>query len=69
MGYADSKEKTTTLDGIPVIREFTDVFLEEIPGLQPKRNIDFSIELVLGAAPVSRAPYRMSVPELMELKM
>eukprot|EP00253_Pinus_taeda_P002934 PITA_02934 len=65
----DSKDKTVTLDSIPVIREFTDVFPEEIPGLPPKRNIDFTIELVPGAAPVSREPYRMSVPELSELKM
>lgn len=64
VGYADSKDKTATLDGIPVIREFTDVFPEEIHGLSPKRNIDFTIELVPGAAPVSQAPYRMSVPEL-----
>eukprot|EP00253_Pinus_taeda_P003695 PITA_03695 len=65
----DSKDKTTTLDNMPIIREFTDVFLKEIPGLPPKRNIDFTIELVPGATLVSRAPYRMSVPELTELKM
>eukprot|EP00253_Pinus_taeda_P009984 PITA_09984 len=69
VGYADSKNKTTILNNIPVIQEFTDVFPEEIPRLPPKRNIDFTIELVPGAAPVSRAPYRMSVPELTELKM
>eukprot|EP00253_Pinus_taeda_P020616 PITA_20616 len=69
VGYADSKDKTAILNNIPVIQEFTDVFPEEIPGLPPKRNIDFTIELVPGAAPVSRAPYRMSVPELTELKM
>eukprot|EP00253_Pinus_taeda_P032583 PITA_32583 len=69
VGYADSKDKIAILNNIPVIQEFTDVFLEEIPGLPPKRNIDFTIELVLGAAPVSRAPYRMSVPELTELRM
>eukprot|EP00253_Pinus_taeda_P022952 PITA_22952 len=69
VGYADSKDKTAILNNILVIQEFTDVFPEEIPGLPPKRNIDFTIELVPGAAPVSRAPYRMSVPELTELKM
>eukprot|EP00253_Pinus_taeda_P023048 PITA_23048 len=63
VGYADSKEKIATLDNIPIIREFSDVFPEEIPGLPPKRNIDFTIELMPGAAPLSRAPYRMSVPE------
>eukprot|EP00253_Pinus_taeda_P030099 PITA_30099 len=69
VGYANSKDKSASLNNIPVIQEFTDVFPEEIPGLPPRRNIDFTIELVLGAAPVSRAPYRMSVPELTELKM
>eukprot|EP00253_Pinus_taeda_P008401 PITA_08401 len=63
------QEKIATLDAIPIIQEFADVFPEEIPGLPPKRNIDFTIELVPGAALVSRAPYRMSVPELTELKM
>eukprot|EP00253_Pinus_taeda_P015609 PITA_15609 len=65
----DSKDKTTILNNIPVIQEFIDVFPEEIPGLPPNKNIDFTIELVPGAAPVSQAPYRMRVPELTELKM
>eukprot|EP00253_Pinus_taeda_P004481 PITA_04481 len=69
VSYATSKDKSASLDNIPVIQEFTDVFPEEIPGLPPRKNIDFTIELVPGAAPVSRAPYRMSVPELTELKM
>lgn len=69
VGYANLKHKTTTLDNIPMIQEFADVFLEEIPRLPPKRDIDFTIELVPGVAPISRAPYRMSIPELTELKM
>eukprot|EP00253_Pinus_taeda_P028520 PITA_28520 len=69
VGYANSKDKTASSNNIPVIQEFTDVFPEEIPGLPPRRNIDFTIELVPGAAPVSRAPYRMSVLEFTELKM
>ena len=48
-------------------REFKDVFPDEIPGLPAKRDIDFTIELVLGAALVSKAPYRMSTPEMLEL--
>ena len=52
------------------MREFKEFFLDEIPHLPPaKREIEFSIDLVPGATPVSRAPYRMSPPELMELKM
>eukprot|EP00253_Pinus_taeda_P019573 PITA_19573 len=64
-----SEHKESALGNIPVVREFADVLPEEIPGLLPKRNLDFTIELVPGAAPVSRAPYRMSVPDLTELKM
>ena len=69
MGYADSKDKIATLDNILVVQEFAYVFPEEIPGLPPKRDINFTIELIPGAASVSRIPYRMSVRELTELKM
>lgn len=62
VGYANQKDKTTALDNIPVVQEFADVFPEEVPGLPPKRDIDFTIELIPGVAPVSQAPYRMSVP-------
>jgi hypothetical protein len=50
-----------------VLKEFEDVF-QEVPGLPPKRDIDFSINLMPIAAPVSKAPYRMSTPELKELQ-
>jgi hypothetical protein len=52
----------------PILREYKDVFLKEVLGLPSRRNIDFSIELASGAVPVSRTPYRMSTPELVELK-
>ena len=52
-----------------VLQEFRDVFPDEIPGLPPKRDIDFTIELVPGATPVSKTPYRMNTPEMLELKM
>ncbi|WVZ70995.1 hypothetical protein U9M48_019622 [Paspalum notatum var. saurae] len=54
---------------IHVVCEFPDVFLEELPGLPPDRNVEFSIELVPGTAPVSKRPYRMAPDELKELKM
>jgi hypothetical protein len=56
-------------DDHPTLREYKDVFMEEVSGLPPKRDIDFSIELAPGAVPVSRTPYRMSTPELVELKL
>ncbi|WVZ70999.1 LOW QUALITY PROTEIN: hypothetical protein U9M48_019626 [Paspalum notatum var. saurae] len=53
---------------IPVVCEFPDVFPKELPGLPPDRNVEFSIELVPGTAPVSKRPYRMAPDELKELK-
>jgi hypothetical protein len=53
----------------PILSKFQDVFPEEILGLPPRRDIDFTIDLVPGSTPVSKAPYRMSIPELTELKM
>ena len=52
-----------------MLQEFRDVFLDEILGLPPKRDIDFTIELVPRAAPVSKTPYRMSTPKMLEMKM
>ena len=52
-----------------MLQEFKDVFPNEILGLPPKRDIDFTIELVPGEEPVSKAPYRMSTPEMIELDM
>eukprot|EP00253_Pinus_taeda_P010862 PITA_10862 len=69
VGYANQKDKTAMFGSISVVQEFVDVFPEEVLGLPPKRDVDFTIELILGVVPVSRAPYRMSVPELTELKM
>jgi hypothetical protein len=53
----------------PILREYRDVFPEEVPGLPPRRDIDFSIELAPRAVSVSRTPYRMSTPKLVELKL
>ncbi|WVZ97619.1 hypothetical protein U9M48_043138 [Paspalum notatum var. saurae] len=53
---------------IPVVCKFPDVFLEELLGLPPDRNVEFKIDLVLGTAPVSRRPYRMALDELKEFK-
>ena len=51
-----------------MLNEFIDVFPEEIPGLPPWRELDFTIELVPGTVPSSKAPYRMNILELNELK-
>ena len=61
-------EKEERITVIPVVREFEDVFPEEVPGLPPRREVEFFIDLVLGAGPVSIAPYCMAPTELVELK-
>ena len=56
------------LEAIPVVCEFSDVFLEELSGTPPDREVEFVIELLPGTAPVSKRPYRMPPNELVELK-
>jgi hypothetical protein len=56
------------LVNVPVVREFPDVFPEELSGLPPERDVELSIELKLGTTPVSRRSYRMPPNELAELK-
>ncbi|GJT55493.1 putative reverse transcriptase domain-containing protein [Tanacetum coccineum] len=55
-------------ENLSVVREFADVFPDELPGLPPAREIEFGIELIPGAEPISKAPYRMAPVELKELK-
>ncbi|XP_074265877.1 uncharacterized protein LOC141588329 [Silene latifolia] len=64
----DVREEGLAAEEISVVREFEDVFPEELPGLPPKRTIDFSVELKPGTGPISKAPYRMGPKELEELK-
>ena len=62
----DSKRKQVNLENIPMIREFPDVFPEELPGVPLEREVDLSIEVVQGMTLISRAPYRMAPTELKE---
>ena len=61
-------KKGTLVDEIPVVREFPDVFPDDITGLPPEREVDFTIDLIPGTEPVSIPPYRMALAELRELK-
>ncbi|XP_058784063.1 uncharacterized protein LOC131658826 [Vicia villosa] len=63
-----SIENQNIIDELPVVREFPEVFPDEIPDVPPERGIEFTIDLVPGTRPVSMAPYRMSASELTELK-
>nr|GEW91436.1 putative reverse transcriptase domain-containing protein [Tanacetum cinerariifolium] len=55
------------LQDLPVIYNFPQVFLDDLPGLPPPRQVEFKIELIPGAAPVARAPYRLTPSEPKEL--
>ena len=53
---------------VPVVSEFVDVFPDELPGLPPHQEVEFGIDLVPGATPIFKAPYRLFSAELKELK-
>ena len=64
----DTRKEVLKLDDIPVVRDFPNVFLEDLPGMPIDREIEFSIDLLLGTSPISKAPYQMAPTELKELK-
>ncbi|GKG48925.1 hypothetical protein Tco_0513072, partial [Tanacetum coccineum] len=53
----------------PIVSEFQDVFPEELPGIPPIRDVEFNVELIPGAEPISKAPYRMAPIELKECRI
>lgn len=57
------------VEDMPVVCEFPDIFPEEILGLPPIKEVEFTIELLPGTAPISIAPYRMASVEMGELKL
>ena len=65
----DSKRGQVDVEKIPIVREFPEVFPEESPSIPLEREVHLSIEIVLGTAPISKAPYRMAPSELKELKL
>ncbi|WVZ97301.1 hypothetical protein U9M48_042849 [Paspalum notatum var. saurae] len=68
VNVVEAQVEAQGLAKIPVPCDYPDVFPKELPGLPPDRDVEFSIELVPGTAPVSRRPYRMAPDELKELK-
>nr|GEX59238.1 hypothetical protein [Tanacetum cinerariifolium] len=61
------KSEDKRLEDVSIVREFPEVFPEDFPGLPPARQVEFKIDLVLGAAPVARAHYRLAPAEMQEL--
>ena len=65
----DTVKARPSVSDIPTVSDFPDVFPEELPGLPPHREIEFSIDVIPGATPASITPYRMAPLELKELKL
>ena len=58
-----SKRRQVNLENIPVIKEFPNMFLEELLGLPPERKVDLFIKVLPGTVPIYKAPYRMAPTE------
>nr|GFB64474.1 hypothetical protein [Tanacetum cinerariifolium] len=63
----EDKLEKKRLEDVPIVRNFPEVFLEDLPGLPLTRPVEFQIDLVPGAAPVARAPYRLAPSKMKEL--
>ncbi|GJT32202.1 hypothetical protein Tco_0922621 [Tanacetum coccineum] len=64
---AEDKSEEKRLEDVPIVRDFPDVFPEDLPGIPLARQVEFQIDLVPGVAPVVRAPYRLAPSEKKEL--
>ncbi|GJV64739.1 putative reverse transcriptase domain-containing protein [Tanacetum coccineum] len=63
----EDKSEGKQIKDVPIVRDFPEVFLEDLPRLPPARPVEFQIDLIPGAAPVARAPYRLAPSEMKEL--
>ncbi|GKB27971.1 putative reverse transcriptase domain-containing protein [Tanacetum coccineum] len=63
----EDKSEKKRLEDVPIVQDFPDVFLEDLSGLPPTRQVEFQIDLIPGAAPVARAPYRLAPSKMKEL--
>ena len=64
----DRRQEGTWLEDIPIVKKFPYVFPDDISGLPPDREVEFTIDLIPGTEPISIPPYRMDPAELRELK-
>ncbi|GKD52629.1 putative reverse transcriptase domain-containing protein [Tanacetum coccineum] len=63
----EDKSEEKRLKDVPIVREFLEVFPEDLPGLPPARQVEFKIDLVPNVTPVARAPYQLALAEMQEL--
>ena len=64
----DAEKEKIKLDDISIVKEFSDIFSDELLGLPPDREVEFKIDITLGTRPISKPPYWMAPIELRELK-
>ncbi|GJS65763.1 hypothetical protein Tco_0680327 [Tanacetum coccineum] len=64
---AEDKSKQKRLEDVPIVRDFLEVFLEDLPGIPPARQVKFRIDLIPGVAPIAWAPYQLAPSEMKEL--
>nr|GEV55849.1 putative reverse transcriptase domain-containing protein [Tanacetum cinerariifolium] len=67
MKEAKDKSEEKRLEDVPIVRDFPEVFSKDLSGIPPTQQVEFQIDLVPGAAPVARAPYRLAPTEMKEL--
>ena len=60
--------QAASIEEVPVVCEYPNVFPEELPGMPPGRDLEFIIDLIPGTTPIAKRPYRMAANELEELK-
>ncbi|XP_071729252.1 uncharacterized protein [Rutidosis leptorrhynchoides] len=60
-------DQVVELDDVPIVNEFPDVFPSELPGVPPERDVEFRIDLIPGATPIAKAPYRLAPSEMREM--
>ncbi|GJZ41344.1 putative reverse transcriptase domain-containing protein, partial [Tanacetum coccineum] len=63
----EDKSERKQIEDVPIVRDFPEVFPEDLPGLPPARPVEFQIDLIPGAAPIARAPYRLAPSKMKEL--
>ncbi|GJZ88184.1 reverse transcriptase domain-containing protein [Tanacetum coccineum] len=64
---AEDKSEEKRLEDVPIVRDFPKVFPKDLLGIPPARQVEFKIDLIPGAAPIARAPYRLAPSEMKEL--
>ena len=69
LAYVVNEENDLKLEGIPIVKDYPDVFPEDLPGLPPEREVEFTIDLAPGTTPISNTPYRMAPMERKDLKI